>query len=252
MACLWPCWRPCAPSPLANVLSLDTGPLREAARLATLTFGEDTVNNIAALRSDQGRLDEAGELYERALAGYAAQLGPSHPDTLMTVNNLAILRYKQRRLDEALPLALRAASGYKEQLGADHPHTQFATTLIDMIESALAARAQNKAVDESIEHFPASVSIESHPHALTRMPSVYSGDYGCDICGKGGYGWAYSCVDCGFDCHPLCVVTGPAAGYNRALCRPCWRRRGERGKRRGWRARARSGIGALTGWPWRS
>ena len=200
------------------MLSLDTGPLGEAARLATLTFGEDTVNNIAALRSDQGRLDEAGELCERALAGYAAQLGPSHPDTLMTVNNLAILRYKQRRLDEALPLALRAASGYMEQLGADHPHTKLALRALASIEEVevvkeeeedyelVAANAQNAAVQESLKQFPASISIAAHPHILDRMPTVHDGHYGCDLCDKTGVGWAYSCVECEFDCHPCCVV----------------------------------------------
>jgi len=159
-----------------------------------------------------------GELYERALAGYEAQLGPSHPDTLMTVNNLAILRYKQRRLDEALPLARRAASGFKEQLGADHPHTKLALRALASIEEVdvvkeaeedyelVAANAQNAAVQESIEQFPAGISIAAHPHVLARMPTVHDGHYGCDLCGKTGVGWAYSCVECEFDCHPCCVV----------------------------------------------
>ena len=51
-----------------------------------------SVNNLALLLENQGKLDEADR---RALAGYESKLGPDHPDTLTTVNTLAnLLRIK--------------------------------------------------------------------------------------------------------------------------------------------------------------
>jgi tetratricopeptide (TPR) repeat protein len=56
---------------------------------------------VGVLLKNQGRLEEAKVLYERALEGREKALGDSHPSTLMTVNNLAILLKQQGRLEEA-------------------------------------------------------------------------------------------------------------------------------------------------------
>ena len=45
----------------------------------------------ANLLAQQGKLEEAKKLYERALLGRERLLGPNHADTLSTVNNLALL-----------------------------------------------------------------------------------------------------------------------------------------------------------------
>ena len=50
-----------------------------------------TANNLACVLWDQGKLEEAKAMYERALAGQERALGADHPDTLQTVNNLADL-----------------------------------------------------------------------------------------------------------------------------------------------------------------
>ena len=125
-----------------------------------------------------------------------------------------------------------AASRYNEELKADHSQTKSALRLLassdsctaaeteesdaqedeedeeneDDEEELAAARAQNTTVEESLGHFPASISIAAHAHVLARMPTVHDGDYNCDLCDKTGVGWAYSCVKCEFDCHPCCVV----------------------------------------------
>ena len=46
---------------------------------------------LANVLGDQGKLDEAKAMYERALAGQERALGADHPETLDTVHNLAIL-----------------------------------------------------------------------------------------------------------------------------------------------------------------
>jgi nucleoredoxin len=52
---------------------------------------------------------------------------------------------------------------------------------------------------------PATVTIAGHPHPLKKLPSVYRGSYGCDMCKSGGSGWVYHCDECGFDAHPQCA-----------------------------------------------
>ena len=49
---------------------------------------------------------QAEGLHRRALEGKESQLGPQHPDTLLSVHNLAMLLRKQGKLEEAGPRSL--------------------------------------------------------------------------------------------------------------------------------------------------
>jgi len=58
----------------------------------------DTVNNLGALSSDQGRLKEAEEMYQRALKGYEKLRGRDHPNTMAVADNSRrLLESKIRR-----------------------------------------------------------------------------------------------------------------------------------------------------------
>jgi hypothetical protein len=46
----------------------------------------------------------------------------------------------------------------------------------------------------------------SRNHELQFCESVYSGYYGCDVCGFGGVDYAYHCDECGYDAHPRCAI----------------------------------------------
>ena len=70
-------------------------------------FAIDHLFNLASLLSDQGKYVEAEPLSRRALQGYEAELGATHPDTLASVNSLAGFLLSQARLIEALALKLR-------------------------------------------------------------------------------------------------------------------------------------------------
>ena len=59
------------------------------------------MNNLGVLYSDQGKLKEAEEIYQRALAGYEKALGPDHTSTLDSVHCLGILYRDQGKLKEA-------------------------------------------------------------------------------------------------------------------------------------------------------
>ncbi|OQD86643.1 hypothetical protein PENANT_c007G05014 [Penicillium antarcticum] len=90
--------------------------------------GEDTrvqgaLNGLGNLYRHQGKLKEAEEIYQRAMAGKGMALGPDHTSTLNTVHNLGALYYDQGKLNKAEEMYQRALSGYKKALGPDHSST---------------------------------------------------------------------------------------------------------------------------------
>lgn len=97
----------------------------------------ENITHVAVEYHEQGNCNEALALYERALKGYEATIGPNHGKTLLIVNNLAILLRTLARYDEAVQLHERAISGYEVLFGQEHPATlrsmsSMATTLSDI------------------------------------------------------------------------------------------------------------------------
>ncbi|KAJ5546496.1 hypothetical protein N7494_004081 [Penicillium frequentans] len=78
---------------------------------------------LGDLYSDQGKLKEAEEMYQRALAGYEKALGPDHPATLNTMNSLGILYKHQGDLKGAEEMYQRALAGKEKTLGPYHAST---------------------------------------------------------------------------------------------------------------------------------
>ena len=62
---------------------------------------EGAYHNLGDLYSDQGKLVEAKQMYQRVLQGYEKAWGPEHTSTLDTVNNLGDLYANQGKLVEA-------------------------------------------------------------------------------------------------------------------------------------------------------
>ncbi|KAJ5899180.1 hypothetical protein N7495_003924 [Penicillium taxi] len=80
-------------------------------------------HGLGDLYSDQGKLKEAEEMYQRALAGYEKALGPDHTSTLDSVHCFGILYWNQGKLKEAEEMYQRALAGYEKALGPDHTST---------------------------------------------------------------------------------------------------------------------------------
>jgi tetratricopeptide (TPR) repeat protein len=83
-----------------NTKDVSEGEEQETALNATHLLGD--------LYTDQGKLGEAEQMYERALRGYEEALGPTHTSTLGTVNNLGLLYANQGKLGEAEQMYERA------------------------------------------------------------------------------------------------------------------------------------------------
>jgi CHAT domain-containing protein len=77
--------------------------------------------NLANLYVDQGRYDEAENLYNRSLKIEEAAYGPMDDGVALTIEHLAILYSMQGRHEEAGPLHLRAFDIFEQVFGADHP-----------------------------------------------------------------------------------------------------------------------------------
>jgi tetratricopeptide (TPR) repeat protein len=84
--------------------------------MGTSTSKLNTANNLGVLYADQGRLDKAEAMYERALQDYEKAWGPDHTSTLNTVNNLGNLYADLGRLEEAEAMYKRALQGKEKAL----------------------------------------------------------------------------------------------------------------------------------------
>jgi tetratricopeptide (TPR) repeat protein len=113
--------------------------------------------HLARLYEDQGKLDEAEKMYQRALQGYEKAGGPDHTSTLATVHNLGNLYRSQGKQDQAENMHQRALQGkdkkfnrdFDGQLGGEPPAEARAVILI--VDIALIKRGWNiQAVDEII------------------------------------------------------------------------------------------------------
>ncbi|CAH0028564.1 unnamed protein product [Clonostachys rhizophaga] len=88
---------------------------------ATIQDGDEGLDwaffNLGLLYSDQGKMQEAEEMYLRALRGKEKAWGPDHTSTLDTVNNLGLLYSVQGKRQEAEEMYLRALRGYEKAIG---------------------------------------------------------------------------------------------------------------------------------------
>jgi tetratricopeptide (TPR) repeat protein len=81
------------------------------------------LHDLGLLLKGQGKIAEAEQMYQRALAGKEKTLGPGYMSTLDTVSNLGDLYRLQDKMMEAEQMYQRALGGYKNALGPDHTLT---------------------------------------------------------------------------------------------------------------------------------
>ena len=80
----------------------------------------DTGQNIAIIYQEQGKFEEALEIYELALATQIRVCGQDHPNVAKTEENIGIVYYRQAKYEEALVQYGRALEIETRVLGHDH------------------------------------------------------------------------------------------------------------------------------------
>jgi eukaryotic-like serine/threonine-protein kinase len=113
-------------SQLLDAKRLDEAePLLEAAASANVV-GDDVLrakHNLAALRLEQGRTEEAEQIIRQVIQGRRELLGSSHPSVLDSLSLLAGVQRRLGHLTDAVA-TLREVLGAKQRvLGAEHPDT---------------------------------------------------------------------------------------------------------------------------------
>jgi tetratricopeptide (TPR) repeat protein len=97
------------------------------------------IHGLGELYFNQGKLDKAEEMFERALQGREKALGRDHPSTLGTVNNLGNLYRKQGKLDEAEEMYERALQGYKNRFGSNHQRCHSLRHALAMLQDRIVS-----------------------------------------------------------------------------------------------------------------
>ncbi|XP_068640795.1 probable nucleoredoxin 2 [Aristolochia californica] len=63
-----------------------------------------------------------------------------------------------------------------------------------------------KEMEEEAKSFPRTETHQGHPHQLTLVSQGSGGGpFICCACDEQGSGWAYQCLECGYEVHPRCV-----------------------------------------------
>ena len=104
---------------------------KHTKKISEISYGQNdedklvlnSYHNLGRLYSDQGMLQEAEAMYQRALEGFEKAWGPDHTSTLNTVGSLGNLYSKQGMLQEAEAMYQRALEGFEKAWGPDHTST---------------------------------------------------------------------------------------------------------------------------------
>src|SRR5271154_3522108 len=86
------------------------------------------MNNLATVLRDQGKYEQAEEMFRQALRLRETVLGKEHPDILTSMSNLAYVLSNRKRFSEANALYQRVLNGYGKTLASDHPTVQACRT----------------------------------------------------------------------------------------------------------------------------
>lgn len=136
-----------------------------------------TIQMLANVYSDQGRYDEAEDLFEQALTGMEVNMGPNHLETLSIRQNLANVYQKRGRYEDAELLYQSALEVKETELGPEHPDT------LGTIENLANVYRKQRRYIEAEKMFSRSVESKEkklgpdHPEtlrAVQNLANVYS------------------------------------------------------------------------------
>jgi tetratricopeptide (TPR) repeat protein len=131
-----------------------------------------TYNDQLVQYYQQGQLNKALPLAEKALKLRTEILGEKHPRTLSSLNNLAMIYKDLGSLGKALPLSESAYRLTKEVLGAKHPRTLISLNNLAMIYKDLGSLDEALPLFESAYRLSKEVLGAKHPNTLISLNNL--------------------------------------------------------------------------------
>jgi tetratricopeptide (TPR) repeat protein len=129
---------------------------KEKALGAEHTSTLDTINNLAALYADQGKLVEAEKLFQQALQRYEKALGADNATTyipaLNTIWGLGGLFNRRADWAKARTMYSKALVGYEKVVGPDHLRCKRLRDDLRALDIAQESKALTD-VRESVNNF---------------------------------------------------------------------------------------------------
>ncbi|CAE7020778.1 tetratricopeptide repeat domain containing protein [Pyrenophora teres f. teres] len=101
----------------------------------------DAIHRLGYLYRNQGKLDAAEAMCQRALQGYEKALRRDHTSTLQTVNNLGVLYDHQGKLDKAKEMYQRALQGYEKHFESDYPRCRSLRRALTTLQDCIATQS---------------------------------------------------------------------------------------------------------------
>src|SRR6185503_8534117 len=117
-------------------------------------------NALAVVYQEQGDLDHAKPLYERALETQRKAFRPDNPDLATTIHNLAVLYLLKKDFDNAEPLYRQSIENIEKTLGPQHP------LLANALQSISIMYQVKGDLNRAIEFQQRSSDIREHNLAL--------------------------------------------------------------------------------------
>jgi len=130
------------------------------------------LKNIALAYDNQGKYDEAMELYQQALEGQLSAMGDNHPSTLVTIGSMAIVYVNQGKYDKALELDQKALEGQLLALGEAHPSTLETIGHMAIVYCRQGKYDKALELDQKALEGQLSALGDNHPSTLVTMGNM--------------------------------------------------------------------------------
>jgi CHAT domain-containing protein/Flp pilus assembly protein TadD len=131
-----------------------------------------SLNYLAMIHKELGRLTEALPLLEKGYSLSKEVLGEKHPDTVRSFNFLAAIHRELGHLTKALPLSEKGYRLLKEVLGEKHPDTLSSMINLAMVYKDLGRFSEALPLAESGFSLRKEVLGEKHPDTLASMMTL--------------------------------------------------------------------------------
>ena len=132
------------------------------------------INDIGELLRDVGRMEEAKQLFEEALAARRQRLGGSDGKTLTSLNSLGLLLREMGDLSAARPLLTEALASRRQTQGDAHPETLTAMNNLGALLKAMGDLDGAEALYAEALEGRKAVLGASHPDTLTSINNLAS------------------------------------------------------------------------------